>query len=142
MPLKCTKSRPVSLARSANHSPAGVPTAAAGLVSSTRLDAGASIISPITTHRGIEALSGIFGMSVHKKPTEPLRVFPLPTSACLGKPVYEQVIARRHGDVLLAVHRVGDRPGRDLSAGHRLPQQCAGLRVEREEVPFTAAGKD
>src|SRR5687767_11471165 len=52
MPLKWTKSRPVSFARSVNHSPVGVPAAAAGVVSSTRLHAGASIISPITTHRG------------------------------------------------------------------------------------------
>src|SRR4029450_3037954 len=45
-------------------------------------------------------------------------------------------------DVLLAVHRVADGPARVRTAEIDVPQQLAGLRVERDEVAFHAAAED
>src|SRR5262249_29154644 len=46
------------------------------------------------------------------------------------------------GDVLLAVDGVGHRAVDDLAAQAGLPELCAGMRVERVEVPLAPSGEE
>src|SRR5215510_6287852 len=51
----------------------------------------------------------------------------------ISEPECEHRCAGHDADVLLAVHRIGDRSGRNGWAETRLPEQSAGARIEREE---------
>src|SRR6185436_10549140 len=53
----------------------------------------------------------------------------------------EQRAARRDRDVLPAIHGVAHRTGVDLAAERLAPLELARARVEREEIPFTAAAE-
>src|SRR5438445_2864177 len=53
----------------------------------------------------------------------------------------KQAVPGGDGNVLLAVHLIADRPGNDFPAEIHLPQQRAGVRIERLEIALTSAGE-